>query len=103
VLHGESGAGLGIFTAVELQPDEIIGETDVMVPVVDSSYHHQALGPEMAMRDDWWYLDPMAEYLWNGIGMGMHRETAHPTDGYEFVTGNSSRNESRKDSDSMLC
>jgi hypothetical protein len=82
------GAGLGFFTAIELQPDDIIGRGDVMIPLTDQTYHLRGLGMDMIQRDDWAYIDPTADYLWNGVGLGMHRETAHPNDGeHEFVAG----------------
>lgn len=80
------GAGLGFFTAVELQPNDVVGRGDVLIPLIDHRYHLQALGSAMMQRDDWDDVDPTADYVWNGNLLGMHRETAHPKGGeVEFV------------------
>ena len=74
------GAGLGAFTGIDRQPGDIIGRGEVMVPIYDVSYHLQALGPKIAKRSDWDYLDPTRDYVWYGADLGMQYETAHPQD-----------------------
>ena len=33
------GAGLGIFTGIDLQPDEAVAEPDIIVPLYDQLWH----------------------------------------------------------------
>jgi hypothetical protein len=76
-----AGAGLGTFTGRDRQVNDEIGYGDVMLPIYDLDYHLQSLGPAMAQRADWEYMDPTRDYVWYGTDLGMQRETAHP-DGY---------------------
>lgn len=70
------GAGLGIFTAIERQVDDTIGEGDVMIPLSDHWYHLQALGRMSMERPDWGDVDPTTDFVWSGPGLGM-QESAH--------------------------
>jgi SET domain len=74
------GAGLGAFTGIDRKPGDIIGQGEVMVPIYDAQYHLQALGPKIAKRDDWEYLDPTRDYVWYGSDLGMQYESSNPFD-----------------------
>jgi hypothetical protein len=47
-------AGLGIFTAIERQKGDTVGEGDVCIPLIDLEWHHP----------DSFY--PFSEYAWAG-------------------------------------
>lgn len=73
------GAGLGIFTGVHRQKDELVWPGDVMFPVVDLEYHMLALGPDSL-------FNPLKDYVWFGPEMGMQQETSYPYVSPEYVT-----------------
>jgi len=70
------GAGLGVFTGIPRKPGDVINSDDVAIPIPDLWYHLTALGENFTDRDDFEYLNVLSEYTWNGIGLGMHRESA---------------------------
>eukprot|EP00980_Cylindrotheca_fusiformis_P003667 scaffold818_cov136-Cylindrotheca_fusiformis.AAC.33 len=55
-------AGLGIFSAVERNPGDVVGESDVCIPVMDLYSNH----------DD--PFNPLLDYFWAGEAMGMKLE-----------------------------
>ncbi|KAL3915051.1 MAG: hypothetical protein SGARI_008277 [Bacillariaceae sp.] len=55
-------AGLGIFTSIERQKGDTVGEGDVCIPLIDLQWHH----PDA--------FDPFSEYTWAGEVMGMKHE-----------------------------
>eukprot|EP00980_Cylindrotheca_fusiformis_P003682 scaffold818_cov136-Cylindrotheca_fusiformis.AAC.48 len=55
-------AGLGIFSAIERQPGDGIGEGDVCLPLFDPNSHHGEP------------FNPFEDYVWLGEDMGMHME-----------------------------
>eukprot|EP00980_Cylindrotheca_fusiformis_P003670 scaffold818_cov136-Cylindrotheca_fusiformis.AAC.36 len=55
-------AGVGIFSAIELNPGDAVAEPDVCIPVFDLYSHH----------DD--PFDPFFDYVWTGDAMGMELE-----------------------------
>ena len=66
------GAGLGVFTGIELKAGDIVGYGDVIIPVVDFLYH---------MSSDFRFnplhhFDPLSNYVWDGREMGLQYETA---------------------------
>jgi hypothetical protein len=90
------GAGLGIFTAIDREVGESIGEGDVMVPITDLWYHYQSLlrsdtpdDEQPAIIDPYHhpYLDPTNDYVWYGPELGMQHESAHPFAEKEYVLG----------------
>lgn len=76
------GAGLGVFTGVDRQQDELVWPGDVMYPVVDLDYHLHALGPRMKRR----VFNPLKDYVWFGPEMGMQQESSYPYVAPEYVT-----------------
>ena len=85
------GAGLGIFSGIDRQEGNIVGNGDVMFPIVDLSYHLQGLRRKIAetiLVDDVdpYLLDPMHDYIWFGPEMGMEQETSHPFIETEYVS-----------------
>jgi len=65
---GEStipGAGLGIFTGIDLKIGDEVGHGDVCIPIVDYSTHNQH--PR---------FNPFEDYVWGGEVMGMKMESA---------------------------
>ena len=71
------GAGLGLFSGVNRHAGEIIGDGDVMIPVPDVWLHLTALGKAIKNRNDYWYINPLADYVWLGTDLGMHRESSY--------------------------
>jgi hypothetical protein len=66
------GAGLGIFTGIELKANDILhGTGDVAYPIVDLNYHLSGSG-------DSGVVDPMSDYIWHGPELGMYVETSDP-------------------------
>jgi hypothetical protein len=55
-------AGLGIFSAIELNPGDPVGEGDVCIPLFDLNSHH----PDP--------FNPFGDYVWAGEVMGMKLE-----------------------------
>jgi hypothetical protein len=55
-------AGLGIFSAIELNPGDPVGEGDVCIPIFDLANHH----PDP--------FNPFGDYVWAGEVMGMKLE-----------------------------
>jgi hypothetical protein len=55
-------AGLGIFSAIELNPGDIVGEGDVCIPITQLYEHHK--DPH----------NPFKDYVWAGEVMGMKLE-----------------------------
>eukprot|EP00980_Cylindrotheca_fusiformis_P003665 scaffold818_cov136-Cylindrotheca_fusiformis.AAC.31 len=55
-------AGLGIFSAVELNPGDSVGDGDVCIPILDLNNHHS--DP----------FNPFTDYVWAGEVMGMKLE-----------------------------
>lgn len=81
------GAGLGIFTGTERKVGDTIGNGDVMIAITDHWYHLKATIAPYS-RLDWLHIDPMFDYVWNGAGLGMQRESAHSyAEGIEYVLG----------------
>lgn len=71
------GAGLGIFTGTDRKVGDTVGFGDVMIPVIDIWYHLQAFAagtPEWP--PDWAFLDPLADYVWNGPDLGMQHDSS---------------------------
>ena len=66
------GAGLGMFTGVDLKQGDIVGYGDVIVPIVDFIYHMSA---DYKFKVES-HFDPMANYVWDGREMGLQYETA---------------------------
>jgi hypothetical protein len=62
------GAGLGIFTAKDLEEGELVGSGDVAIPLLEVP-RHQGLTSD--------YFDPFEDYVWHGgyLGMGNEVET----------------------------
>lgn len=58
-------AGLGMFTAKALGIGDEIGNGDVVVPMIELSKHNDP---------DGWYFDTTADYVWDGVSMGMGNE-----------------------------
>ena len=82
------GAGLGIFSGVDRQPGEIIGNGDVMIPVPDIWLHLRALGDEFENRDDYFHINPLADFVWLGTELGMQRESSYTIIGEtEYIWG----------------
>lgn len=74
------GAGLGVFTSIPRETGDVIHSDDVAIPIPDLWYHLTALGEKFMERDDFEYLNVISEYTWNGIGLGMHRESDYSDD-----------------------
>lgn len=55
-------AGLGIFTAIERNPGDRVGEGDVCIPILDAKNYH---------KDLW---NPFHDYVWGGEVQGMKLE-----------------------------
>lgn len=55
-------AGLGIFSAIERKPGDIVGSGDVCLPLFDPKSHH---------GDP---FNPFEDYVWLGEDMGMKME-----------------------------
>jgi hypothetical protein len=80
------GAGLGIFTGVDRQVDDVVGHGgDVLFPIVDVTYHLQTLGTDIVGNEDI-MTNPTLNYIWFGPEMGMQQETAHPYVHVEYVS-----------------
>ena len=58
-------AGLGIFTAVERNPGEKVGEGDVCIPIIELDGHNPKTKEE---------FNPFNDYVWAGEVMGMKME-----------------------------
>jgi len=62
------GAGIGIFSGVTKSKDELIGNGDKAIPLVDTDWHNGGdLGGES--------FNPAQDYVWSGQCMGMVLET----------------------------
>ena len=55
-------AGLGIFSAIERNPGDSVGEGDVCIPILDVNNYH---------KEVW---NPFHDYVWGGEIMGMKLE-----------------------------
>jgi hypothetical protein len=62
-------AGIGIFTAVDLNKGEVVGFGDVCIPVVDMYWHNNDDDIEHPL------FNPLKDYFWQGYAMGMSEET----------------------------
>lgn len=58
-------AGLGIFTAIEKQVGDVVGDGDVAFPMFELDWHN---GVALQTPE---YYDPFADYVWDGVTMGM--------------------------------
>ena len=58
-------AGIGIFTAVERNPGETVGEGDVCIPIIELDGHNPKTNEE---------FNPFHDYVWAGEVMGMKME-----------------------------
>mmetsp|Transcript_6511 Transcript_6511/g.8463 ORF Transcript_6511/g.8463 Transcript_6511/m.8463 type:complete len:657 (-) Transcript_6511:71-2041(-) len=66
------GAGLGIFSAIDRKEGDIVGNGDVIIPVIDFVYHMSAdykFNPSF-------HFDPTTNYVWDGREFGLQYETA---------------------------
>lgn len=59
------GAGLGIFSAVDKEPGDTVGNGDVCIPVAELYWHNYNVDP-----------NPLKDYFWAGKAMGMHTESS---------------------------
>jgi hypothetical protein len=59
------GAGLGIFTAKDLEEGDYVGNGDVAIPLVEVPWHQ-------GLTFD--YFDPFADYVWDGGFLGIGNE-----------------------------
>jgi hypothetical protein len=59
-------AGLGIFSAIELNEGDSVGDGDICIPIFELDWHH----------DD--AFNPFADYVWAGEVMGMKMEVGSP-------------------------
>ena len=66
------GAGLGIFTAIDKEEGDIVGNGDVIIPVIDFLWHMSA----DYRFDASYHFDPLANYVWDGREFGLQFETA---------------------------
>ncbi|KAL7566573.1 hypothetical protein ACA910_000640 [Epithemia clementina (nom. ined.)] len=71
------GAGIGVFTAVDLKEGDIVGYGDVIIPIIDFLYHMSA---DYRFDPDH-HFDPTANYVWDGREMGLQYETAFVNQG----------------------
>jgi hypothetical protein len=62
-------AGLGIFTAVSRQEDDIVGYGDPVLPVIDLPFHNGKATGE--------FFNIFRDYVWNAHTHGMHLEGNH--------------------------
>lgn len=76
------GAGLGIFSGIDREKDELVWPGDVMYPVVDLEYHLRAYGRGVNR----WLFNPLKDYVWFGPEMGMQQESSYPYVAPEYVT-----------------
>ena len=78
------GAGLGIFTGINRNVGDIVGQGDVIIPVSDLEFHFSA----NENYDPQFYYDPTKEYVWAGGQMGVQFESAAEERGVSaFVPG----------------
>ena len=71
------GAGLGIFTGIDLDVDDWVGYEDVLLPLVDMAYHQRAWYSKN-VREKKYATDPTADYAWSArySGYSRNRRTA---------------------------
>jgi hypothetical protein len=72
-------AGLGVYTSIERHPDEIIGEPDLCIPLVDMNYYNNN------DQEHWFW--PLDDYVWSGHVMGMSSESLFDDDIEAFCVG----------------
>ena len=70
------GAGLGIFTGIDLDVDDWVGYEDVLLPLVDMAYHQRAWYSKN-VREKKYATDPTADYAWSGPIFGVQQESSH--------------------------
>jgi hypothetical protein len=82
-------AGLGIFTAVAKSKGDSIGNGDKAIPIVDLYWHNGYYdeGNDEEVEESIDIFDPLKDYLWHGIGMGMDYESENDDDISAFWPG----------------
>jgi len=73
------GAGVGIFSGVSKTEGEYIGNGDKAIPLVDAYWHNGFLGVS--------FFNPTADYVWDGVAMGMRLELFDKNDISAFWPG----------------
>lgn len=77
------GAGLGIFTGVERNEGDTVGDGDILIPISDQWYHLQVSEFYNGYYGAAANLDPTTDYVWFGPEMGMQHESSNAA---KFVT-----------------
>ena len=73
------GAGIGIFSGVAKASGDFIGNGDKAIPLVDAYWHNGHLGSD--------FFNPTADYVWDGVSMGMRMEIFDVNDISAFWPG----------------
>lgn len=58
------GAGLGMFTGIDRREGDIVGDGDLLLPIVDVWWHLQASKDYNGYDDAPDTLDPTGDYVW---------------------------------------
>ena len=74
------GAGIGLFSGVDKAAGDTIGNGDKAIPLVDAHWHN-------GHRFGTWFFNPTADYVWDGVGMGMRLELFDRNDISAFWPG----------------
>ena len=72
------GAGYGLFSGVDKKEGDFIGNGDKAIPLIDA-YWHNGFQPD--------FFNPTADYVWEGVSMGMRLELYDVTDVSAFWPG----------------
>ena len=72
------GAGIGIFSTISKQPGDSIGNGDKAIPLVDAYWHN-------GFAEN--FFNPTADYVWDGVSMGMRLELFDVNDISAFWPG----------------
>ncbi|KAL3923533.1 MAG: hypothetical protein SGILL_001601 [Bacillariaceae sp.] len=82
-------AGLGIFTGISKSEGDTIGNGDKAIPLVDFYWHNGEYTDESHLDDEHHqpFFNPLSDYVWHGIGMGMDYETEIDEDITAFWPG----------------
>jgi hypothetical protein len=82
-------AGLGIFTGIQKSKGDLIGNGDKAIPLVDIHWHNGDFHDDDAHHAEDYerFFNPLSDYVWHGIGMGMDYETENEDDITAFWPG----------------
>jgi len=78
-------AGLGIFTGVAKSKGDTIGNGDKSIPIVDFYWNNGKYDDADYLNR--FFFNPLREYVWHGVGMGMDYESDNEDDILAFWPG----------------